>query len=223
MSGSVKRGLNASQLKFLACFSMLVDHITAAFLMDTPYWVLLRGFGRLAFPIFAFLVVEGCHKTRSLPDYGRRLFLFALAAQIPFMLFARTASGSVILTFFLAVAAITLYENLLDHYFAPLAALPALFMALMAHWTDSDYGPIGVLLIFVLYLCGENRPAKFITLLVALYLLYLDLFFLFGAAALLPLSLYNGRRGRGGKWFFYWFYPLHLLLLYLIYVVRYIL
>lgn len=218
------RGLSATWLKYFACISMLVDHAAACFCpADSPWWLVLRGFGRLAFPIFAFFIAEGCRRSRSLSDYAKRLFLFALVAQLPFMMVFRKPGGSVILTFFLAVAAVVLYERGRDTLPRPVAALVALPMALMAYWMDTDYGWLGVLLIFALYLCGKNRSARYVCFTVGLFWFYGGLYMIFALCALPLLHCYNGHRGVGGKWFFYWFYPVHLLALYLIYVVRYVL
>lgn len=219
-----KRGLTGTWLKYFACLSMLVDHFAAAFCpAGSFYTILLRGFGRLAFPIFAFFVAEGCRKTRSLPDYGRRLFLFALLTQLPFSYYFQRWSGSIVMTFFLAAAAASFYESCREHWPAPVSVLPGLLMAMMAYWMDTDYGYMGVLIVFALYLCQDNRTAKLVVLVVGLFLFYQSIFFLFALLALPLLLCYNGTRGSGNKWFFYWFYPLHLLALSLIYYVRYLL
>lgn len=94
--------LNGSTLKILAMVTMLIDHIGAAvllrYLLDirshvasidaynqlvTLYQV-LRGIGRIAFPIYCFLLVEGFQKTRNLKKYIMRLGIFAVIAEVPF-------------------------------------------------------------------------------------------------------------------------------------------
>ena len=83
-----KKGLTTFQLKVFACLVMVIDHVSAIFMpfysYDAPaMWAntlnndILRGIGRLALPIFAFLIAEGCRHTRSLPRYCGRLFGFA--------------------------------------------------------------------------------------------------------------------------------------------------
>ena len=209
-----KRTFSAAWLKYFACVAMLADHIGAILISpDSALYLPLRCFGRMAFPLFAFFVAQGCRKTHDLPGYLRRLFLFALVAQGPYMLAFGYFSGSVILTFFLAGAGIALYEAAREHVWAPLAVFPVLCMALMAYWTDSDYGPLAVLLIFAIYLCGDNRAAWAICMTVALYLFYANPFFLFASVSTVMLLFYHGELGRGSKWFFYWFYPVHLLIL----------
>lgn len=206
-------GLSASSLKYIAAFAMLLDHFAAVFVSETSFlWFLMRGIGRLSFPIFAYFVAEGCARTHDLPGYAKRLFLFALAAQLPYMFAFQTGGASVILTFFLAVSAISFYESARDSIGPVLAVLPALLPALYAELAVADYGMFGVLLVLALYLSRNNRTAQFFLLLFFLVVFYQNIYAVFACCALLPLKFYRGSRGRGGKWFFYWFYPAHLLL-----------
>ena len=93
------RILSGSVLKLIAVFSMLVDH-TAAALLYSPslpplfqigshpitLYSLMRGFGRLAFPLYCFLLVEGFSHTKNALRYGKRLLFFALISEIPWNL-----------------------------------------------------------------------------------------------------------------------------------------
>lgn len=76
-------------MKLLAVASMLTDHIAIflypRFIAKPPY-VWLRGIGRLAFPIYAFLIVNGCEKTHDVKRYLTRLVAFAAISQIPYTL-----------------------------------------------------------------------------------------------------------------------------------------
>lgn len=90
--------ITGSHLKLLAILFMTIDHVSA-FLLGGGAWIhntlftladhkistyfLLRCIGRLAFPIFAFLIVEGFKHTRNRFKYGRNLFLFACLSEIP--------------------------------------------------------------------------------------------------------------------------------------------
>lgn len=77
--------MTTTRLKAIAIISMLIDHIGAIFIPgNTPVYMVFRGIGRLAFPIFAFLIVEGFYHTRSVKKYLLRLGSFALISEIPF-------------------------------------------------------------------------------------------------------------------------------------------
>ena len=93
---SKKWGATGSTLKMIAIITMLVDH-TAAIVLErvlwahnfssvTIYWVyvVMRSIGRLGFPIFCFLLIEGFCHTRNVKKYAGRLFLFALISLILF-------------------------------------------------------------------------------------------------------------------------------------------
>ena len=89
-------GISADALKWIALITMLIDHTGAAILEKLPQyntvaWVyqldfVLRFIGRIAFPIYCFLLVEGFWMTRSRKKYAINLFVFALISEIPFEL-----------------------------------------------------------------------------------------------------------------------------------------
>ena len=178
MGGTVKRGVSATWLKYFACFFMLIDHFTAVLdpmaaiaAPDTLLYLLPRFLGRLAFPVFAYLLAEGCHKTSDLSTYIQRLFLFAIVAQVPFSLAFNTLSGNVIVTFFLAAAGISFYRSARVYVPPVVAFLPVLLMAALAALCDSDYGWMGVLIIFSVYL-ARTRGRKLLALALWLVILY---------------------------------------------------
>lgn len=98
-------------LKLIAASSMLIDHIGYLF-FDDMQW--LRIVGRLAFPIFAFLIVEGAVHTRDFKKYVMRLSVFALISEIPFNLAMRgrlidTGGSNVLVTFVIGLICIALF------------------------------------------------------------------------------------------------------------------
>ena len=242
-------GLSAAALKYLAALCMLVDHMGVVFptmLSDLglPAWadLLPRLIGRLAFPIFAYFVAEGCRRTRFFSRYLIRLGLFALISQVPFTLATGTWGGNVILTFFLAAGAVWGFERATQAgRGAAAASLPLLAACVLALALSCDYGFPAVLLIFTLYLQGEDRKRLLICLGVGIALIYLiyqpmvgllslpwlsatmiarhlaaslpwqALCWLCASASLLFLAGYRGQLGVQSKWFFYVFYPAHLL------------
>ena len=219
------RFLSGSALKTLAIITMLIDHSAICFrpLLDRErlvflgtrmtYYHMLRGVGRIAFPLFCFLLAEGCRHTRSRARYALSLFLFALLSELPYNLFNTGTlaykTQNVFFTLLLGCLAIWAIEKWRQKPF--LCALALLGLAGVSLLLKADYGWAGYCFIVLLYLLAEQPVAQ---LFAGITLLpwpgWLSVSFL-------PMNLYNGKRGyiRGpvGKYFFYAFYPLHLLLL----------
>ncbi len=239
-----KSCLSGSTLKWIAIITMFIDHIGAAFLecgllpkiassvlagnafdflpKDYHFWYnfdsILRYIGRLAFPIFCFLLVEGFLHTKNLKQYALRLGLFALISEVPFDLaFNRhvleLTSQNVFFTLFIGLLVLwglQYFEATLPSHMAPLRYLVALTGMMIAHFLQTDYSAFGVLLIVLLYEFKNNRLWQCIAGAI------LTLFKSYTAPlAFLLIYFYNGERGKQlPKYFFYAFYPIHLLLLY---------
>ena len=79
--------LSGSALKIIAVVSMVIDHC-AYYLMDgnTMAYDVMRCFGRIAFPVFAFLVAEGFAHTQNRMRYFLSLLLFAAVSEVPWYL-----------------------------------------------------------------------------------------------------------------------------------------
>ena len=209
--------LTGTALKYIACACMLLDHAYIA-LFPGAYW--LHVVGRLAFPLYCFLLAEGFAHTRSVPRYAMRLALFALLSEIPFdLLTQRTVWGpgkqNVFFTLLLGLLAVACLERWNAQ---PYLALPAAALCgLGAHLLHTDYGWFGVLLVVALYACRCNRLLQGVVctlLCVGNALLKGSPVSAYAALASLLLLCYNGERGKGGpQYFFYAFYPCHLLLL----------
>lgn len=247
-----KKGLSGSTLKIAALCFMLIDHIGAVLILHliralggttsmTPEayqafmseyaWLVtlydcLRLAGRLAFPLFCFLLVEGFLHTRHLLRYGMNLGLFALVSDPCFDLALHGtpvdfSSQNVFFTLFLGLLAmwgIRQIECRLPFFPATAAWLLkciVLVLGAAAAWLlKTDYGAYGVFCIGLMYLFRAHRGQAFIFGCIPLVLLSDSQLFSFFA---LPLVLaYNGKRGLSLKYFFYGFYPVHLLLLYLL-------
>ena len=201
-------------LKMIAIICMLIDHMGFV-LFDNAYW--MRAIGRIAFPIFCFLIVEGFHHTKSPMHYLLRLCIFALISEVPFDLafwhapFVWTHQN-VFFTLALGLASLFCLEemNTKRIYVIPLVAIWA-----AAYFIHCDYGLGGVLLIGMFYLTEEMPWFRALLAALILYLFY-NVVELYGLIALIPITFYNGKRGPKTKMFFYWFYPVHLLILFLI-------
>lgn len=214
--------LNSAHLKIIAIVSMLIDHVGAFILLpwlnqtfgieNRAMWVdiyqLTRNIGRLAFPIFCFLIVEGFVHTRSVKNYMIRLGLFALISEIPFdlaksqMLFDMSSQN---VFFTLLAGLISLWA--LTHIDQPLGRLAVVGLS-MAGVTilNTDYSYLGVAVIIILYILRDTR----------FYQSLLGAFSFIGSWYAMPAFIityfYNGERGRFNSKLFYWFYPVHLLL-----------
>lgn len=225
-----------STLKWIAILTMLCDHIAAVVLMPlygvvvdftslsslaaafasggiTTLCSLLRLIGRLAFPIFCFLLAEGLHYTHSRVRYLRNILIAGLLSEVPFDLCLRSTpfaldTQNVMWTLALGLIACTLLDRL--HNRRWLGLLAALGCAAVAYITHTDYDAFGVVLIVLLYLLRQERLPQ------CLVGAFMTAFEYSAPLAFVPIYCYNGRRGRQMKWFFYLFYPVHLFLLYLI-------
>lgn len=209
-----KMGINSFTLKLIAVFSMLIDHVGAVFF---PEQVLFRVIGRLAFPILAYLLVEGFFYTHDVKRYMYRMGMLALLSEIPFDL---TANG-VILEFGHQNVFFTLFIGLVMMYFLLKTAgrgqmiIVSLLFFLIADALRADYGGVGVLMILCFYLFREDMLWKVISV-VFVNVALMGGIQMFAVFALLPIYLHNGKQGRRMKWFFYGFYPVHLLILFLV-------
>lgn len=222
------RILSGSMLKLLAIISMTIDHsavilypvidamrvpISIGGRAITLYWV-MRKLGRLAFPIFCFLISEGYAHTGNKVRYGLRLLIFALVSELPFNLLHGNrwldASGqNVFFTLFLGLILIHAYEAEVHQLlkFLAMAAVCTIAVVLKA-----DYGLYGALLVLLIHLF---RNAPCVQPLLAYPLLSGEIA---ACAAFVPINLYNGKRGFIKTPFlklsFYVFYPAHILVLY---------
>lgn len=204
--------LDSFQLKCIAIVSMALDH-TGAVLYPSQIW--LRCLGRIAFPIFCFLIVEGFFHTHDVRRYMGRLGVFALISEIPYNLAFRGvpleyAHQNVFFTLLIGIGMVVLLERNRERPVKAVILLLAMWLAVLIR---SDYNFRGVLLIFVFYIFHESRWLA-VTAGGFWNFLYQGVIQKYGVLSVLPLALYNGERGRKMKYFFYIFYPAHLLLLY---------
>lgn len=205
---------------------MLIDH-TGAVLF--PHTMIFRIIGRLAFPIFVYLISQGLIYTSNIRKYLWRLFLFALISEVPFDLaFQQTPfywkSQNVFFTLFLGLAAIAVLHKLRGKGLAAsfLAILFAAAMAYAAELLNTDYGWFGVAAVIIFYCLRNYRTRGVIVFSLVLtgYSLMTGTIELFALPSGIPIALYNGKKGKWNwKYFFYVFYPAHLLILFFIHTV----
>lgn len=209
-----KVGVSSFYLKLLAVITMLIDHIGAVLL---PEYILLRCIGRIAFPIYCFLLVEGAVHTSDIRKYQMRLLFFALLSEIPYDLahsgtLLRPDQQNVFFTLFLGLLGIRVLEKYNRGF---ISALTIFFITMSAGILQTDYSFGGVCFILAFYIFYRYNVAKYMSFIV------LNFFFFggiqnFAILSLIPIAMYNGKRGPKIKYAFYIFYPLHLFLLFLI-------
>lgn len=214
--------LSQEGLKYIACVTMLLDHVGAVFF---PQNLWLRIIGRLAFPIYCFLLAEGAHYTRNPGKYALRLLIGLVLAELPFDLaFFGTITYShqnVMFTLLLAFLAIQMWKH-----FSGFRRFLALIPIMAAELLQADYGAMGVLLVLLFYITREWEE-KHILQAMGLLALGLSVFQtsfiqLLAVLAMIPISMYSGKKQSNSKflqWIFYLFYPAHLLILWLISIV----
>ena len=218
-------GLTGNQLKIIALITMTVDHMGLV-LFPGADW--MRIVGRLAFPIFAYMVGEGCTYTRSPEKYLGKMGALALTCQIVYYLVDKSLYQCVLVTFFLSAGLIFLIKWTKQRAARGKWLLPAAYAAGMYFVTELlpllldksdfgvDYGFCGAFLPVLVYL-GGNRKQKlglFTLGLAALSLSWGGIQW-FCLLSLPLLMLYNGRRGIWKmKNLFYIYYPAHLAVIY---------
>ena len=221
--------LSGSALKIIAVLSMVIDHC-AYFLMehDTPLYGVMRCFGRIAFPVFAFLIAEGFANTRNRSRYFLTILGFAIISEIPwFLLNGYDGTHNVMFTLAIGVAALTVFDRLCEH--RPLCVIVISLLLALAYWTGVDYDWRGVLMIVLFYIlrCQTIKPWSdrkdicFHSQAIRQIIFTFPLMMHYGIAGAVLASfiifLYDGTRGhiKGAvaKYSFYAFYPLHLTIL----------
>lgn len=217
-------------LKCIACITMFLDHIK----YSSPIFrnFLTEYFGRFSFPLFAFLVTESYRNTSNLKKYYKRLFIFGVVSQIPFMLF-RTLVGewrmlNIMFTLLLGLLCINVYDRISRKYIS----IPiVIIIAIIGEIVKVDYGWFGVLTVFLMYLFKERKIFVSLIYAIAIFTYYSAfgsqfifttrsiLLMLFTWISIFIISKYNGEKGKNIKYFFYWFYTIHMFGVYLLHFI----
>ncbi len=217
--------LDGTTLKLIAMISMVFDHVGDMFFPDVMW---PRMIGRLAMPIFSFFIAEGFSHTRDKKKYLCRLGIFALISEIPFDLAFEGKIGfshqNIMLSFFLAVAALMLYdwiqggtkseENHASIGKTVLGVIAVAAIAALSLLLRADYTIFAVIAVFLFYVLRQKHPLVRTGVGVAFLALTRTIgYYCTTGFSFIPLAMYNGKKGKGLKWLFYGFYPGHLLLL----------
>lgn len=222
-----EKGISADTLKWIAMITMFIDHIGAVVLEYIPQieipsvylaYFVMRFIGRLAFPIYCFLLVEGYFHTKNPMRYLRDLMIFGAISEIPFEICFLTEVGNgfhnVYWTLALGLGVIMALDYTKKNRYANNTWINLIIMivgAFVAESLECDYGAIGVLLIYILYRTRDDRAKQSVFGAIAM------LYEVTGPIAFILTFFYNGERKiKKYKYAFYAFYPAHLIVLYLI-------
>lgn len=232
--------LSSFNLKFLAAFFMLADHISFLFFDSYPVsstvigsfiGTVFHAAGRIAFPLFLFCLTEGFMHTHNQIRYLLRLAAAAVISEIPYDFFKHGSvfylrDNNVIWTLFLVVLMYFIFDRIRSSgitdgsrvlMICHVAVLSAIFSmaAIIGH---VDYGASAIWAGVILYFCHAYKCRAYALAVLALSVVCSPLE-LFGFAGLPLVKAYDGTKGRQLKYFFYVFYPLHMLILRLIYII----
>lgn len=243
--------MNGYTLKLIALITMVIDHLLKSDIISQPLLIQLFGLdlsassamlqaigwiGRIAYPIYAFLIAEGYRHTRNKGRYLLRLLAFAVISEIPYdialtpmyidwyKLIPPFKHMNVLFTFTLSVGGLMLYDIVDKRRLLPVLRWGTLALPVfIAFACGTDYAGFGVLIVYTAYFI-RGKNTKCFAMAAALFLLYgvyssgffmnlstANLYeWVASCGAVILIRLYNGKRGRGNKWFFYAAYPVHL-------------
>lgn len=207
--------LDGTGLKWIAVTAMVIDHVGAVLFSDAVW---LRCVGRIAFPIFAFLLVEGFFYTKNLRSYQGRILALALISEIPYDLalhgtLLEFGGQNIFFTLFFALVSM----DIMAHGRFPFADIAGLLVGCLgALALSADYGPGGVLMVLCFYVIRSNPLPGWCCFFALNFLFFGSKIQWCAAFAAVFIWMYSGRRGEapGNGKFFYWIYPVHLLILY---------
>lgn len=218
--------LSGAQLKYIAFASMLIDHVNKALIY--PYLnngLLLKisnifdVLGRIAFPLFAFFLVEGFFKTKNRKNYLLYLLIFGVISEVPFDMFT---SGTFFnprfnnMLFSLALSLITIW--IIDVLKIKFKKLPSIIwyissfaivaiMSFLSMLLAVDYDYHAIIIVYILYIFYQ-KPILSAT--IGYISIIKEIWSFLGFGLILT---YNGKRGKQSKILNYLFYPVHLLIL----------
>lgn len=225
---TVERKFNGLQLKQIAFTSMIIDHFAVIFFHCYIYggnfylkllYYIFRAIGRISFPIFSFLLIEGSKHTSNRRKYLVRLLLFALASEIPYDwgttgIWINFNHQNVFFLFTLGLLVICLFEQFQQMFSVVICVFLKFVLALgimfLAEYLKIDYGYVGILIILLIYLLNNKNLSIILSCLILTWLLKFELF---SFLAVVPILLYNGNRGKYEKYLFYIAYPIQFFIL----------
>lgn len=218
--------LNGNTLKLIALIAMTVDHVGEILF---PHIIVLRIIGRLAYPIFAFMIAEGCFYTKHKYRYFFEVLGIGALCQTVYFVMFRSLYMNIMIVFAFSILLIFTIQKAIDTKKKGITVIAAFIMGLAfflatilpqyVNGLQFDYGFVGIILPVAVYLTPKFKLklAVFAAGLIVLALLNNPAIQFWGLTSLLLLMLYNGKRGKLKiKHFFYVYYPAHMVGIWLI-------
>lgn len=220
----MQKGLTGNQLKLFAVIVMTIDHI-GHILFPGVMW--LRIIGRLAYPIFAYMIAEGCTHTRSMPKYFATMAGMATVCQVVVYFVTGSLYQYILVTFTLSIGLIFLLKqatetNNLIWWLMSAAGIGFVwiltqYLPVKLNDTDFsiDYSFWGVMVPVIVWL-GKNKGQKLLLEAAGLVLIAgnVNNIQTLALCSLPLLAMYNGQRGKWKmKYFFYLYFPAHIVAL----------
>lgn len=240
MSKKTRIETTSISLHIMAMLFMLCDHLWGTIIPGSDW---LTCIGRISFPIFAFMIVEGYFYTKNLKKYVVRIFIFAVISEIPFNLALESRvfypiHQNVLWSFLISLGLICLNEKakatnkILVQILVGCGTI--ILGYLLGILTMVDFYHAGILTVLVFYFFRQKKWWSYLGQFLCLWyintevlggfgyelVLFGETYFLhrqaFAMLALIPIWLYRGKQGYHSKtlqYVYYVFYPLHLLIL----------
>ncbi|MEG0961538.1 MAG: TraX family protein [Lachnospiraceae bacterium] len=210
-----KYKIDAYALKWIAMICMTIDH-TGSILFPQYQW--MRIIGRLAFPIYCFLLVEGAMHTHNIRQYELKVLLLSIVSEVMFDLSLYQTiwypgHQNVCFTLLLGLLMIDFLKR---SKYTAYKVITVVVAVLLGELCMLDYGAGGILFIFCFYVFYQQAAKQQIGFILLNFLYFGSGIQIFAGLAAFPMFLYNQKPGKKMKNLFYIYYPAHLLILYLI-------
>lgn len=217
----MEKKINSATIKIIAMITMLIDHfgkIMEGFIPGYLYMG-MRMLGRIAFPLFAFGIVEGFIHTSNIKKYVLRVGFFALLSEIPYDIFVKSKVISfeqcnVLVTFFIALLVLCVCKKMQNkgNFGMVVSGITGMSAMIFSFFIHSDYSYKGIALIILFYYTYNWEYIRYIF---GSVILWIDgqIETVVSPISFFIIHFYNGEKGKINKWICYFFYPVHLLIL----------
>lgn len=237
-------GFSHNALVIIAMFTMFLDHFAliiiqggklygydyalyqnAIKLPEARKWIIiytiLRMIGRISFPIYSFLIVEGFRKSNNVFKYIIRILILAIISEVPFdlMIFNKLSIEclqvqNVLWTFFVALIMLSVIK-FMSNLPVALTIFPTVIAAIITFFLRADYWLEGIILIYIFYMFRHDLNMKCLLALIVTFVMSFAKYNGAGILSIFFIYFYDGTKGYLDlKRIHYLFYPLHMLLLY---------